>query len=57
MMKQQREQIAKKDCGYPQTPDSSCVLCDGAAGTIHFKGKLICESCLEVVKDRYRADD
>lgn len=56
-MKQQREQIAKKDCGYPQTPDSSCVLCDGAAGTIHFKGKLICESCLEVVKDRYRADD
>jgi reverse gyrase len=38
---------------YPNEAISACALCGGDVGTVYFKNKLICEECLNLVKELY----
>jgi hypothetical protein len=33
--------------------DKSCTLCNGDTNTVAFKGQMVCEECLDFVKDEY----
>jgi hypothetical protein len=33
--------------------NNSCTLCSGDYKTVSFKGQMVCEKCLDFVKDEY----
>jgi hypothetical protein len=37
---------------YAESP--ACTLCGSKDETVHFKGKAVCEDCLDLVKELYK---
>ena len=37
----------------PPTALNTCVFCGSSEDTFEFKGKIVCEECLDFVKDLY----
>jgi hypothetical protein len=33
--------------------DKSCTLCNRDSNTVSFKGQMVCEECLDFVRDEY----
>jgi hypothetical protein len=38
---------------YPNDAINVCVLCGNDLGSIYFRGKLICEECLDVIREMH----
>jgi len=47
---QLNDAIEKDGFSYNGTFASSCVLCGNDLGKVHFKGKMVCEDCLDFMK-------
>jgi hypothetical protein len=47
------EKSTKRLSYYPSGIASICALCGSDLGSVHFKGKLVCEECLDMVKELY----
>jgi len=48
-----REKSANQLRYYPNDAVSVCALCGSDLGSVYFKGKLVCEECLDIVKELY----
>jgi hypothetical protein len=48
-----KEKAANHTRYYPSDTASACALCGGGQGSVYFKGRLICEECIDIVKGLY----
>jgi hypothetical protein len=52
-MEHYREETTSKPRYYTNNAINGCALCGSGAGAVFFKGRLICEECLDIVKELY----
>ncbi|MDR2163779.1 MAG: hypothetical protein LBO70_07580 [Clostridiales Family XIII bacterium] len=52
-MNDNSERSRKRINYYPNDAVGVCALCGSDVGSIHFKGRIVCEECLDIIKDMY----
>jgi hypothetical protein len=52
-MDRSRERAINKIGYYPSDLVGICALCGNDTGAVHFKGRVVCEECLDIVKEMY----
>jgi hypothetical protein len=53
IMNRQKEKSANILRYYPNDVLNICALCGSDMGAVYFKEKLICEECLDMIKEMY----
>jgi hypothetical protein len=52
-MNRNREESSVQLRYYPNEAMSICALCGSDVGSVHFKGRIVCEECLDLIKEMY----
>jgi hypothetical protein len=52
-MNSNREKSIKQLQYYPTDAANVCALCGSDLGSVYFKGRLVCEECLDIIKEMY----
>jgi hypothetical protein len=52
-MNRSSEKPAGQFSYYPNDAVGACVLCGNDRGAVHFKGRIVCEECIDIVKKMY----
>ncbi|MDR1496784.1 MAG: hypothetical protein LBS67_07715 [Clostridiales Family XIII bacterium] len=52
-MNRNRENSAEQIRYYPNQTVGVCALCGSDVGSVHFKGRIVCEECLDIIKELY----